>query len=68
MDKEEYIKLLKSTKVRFTEDEITSLIDKADVNRDGLLSYEEFSVHYYDLLKKIRRAKILDGLNFKWYI
>ena len=62
MDKNEYKKCVKSSKIKITDEEIELMMQGANKAKNGAIKLEEFIAHFYSILRFIRIGIALEKL------
>lgn len=62
MDKNEYKKCLKQSRLKMSEEEVEYSWQTARKNKDGLIELEEFNTHFYGMLRHMRINVALEKL------
>jgi len=62
LDKNEYKKCVKSSKIKITDEEIELMMQCANKAKNGAIKLEEFIDHFYSILRFIRIGVSLEKL------
>lgn len=62
LDKNEYKKCVKSSKIKITDEEIELMMQSAGKAKQGFMKLDEFISHFYSILRFIRIGIVLEKL------